>query len=173
MGKRKPESKIKREFSAGGVVFKKESGQVFWLITKSTPSKLYPKAVLRLPKGWIDDKEGGLFPGQIASGEKRATEEELKRAALKEVEEEAGVKAKIIGKVGTEKIFITTPRGKVLKFITFYLMQWLKDLKEGFGKETSGVQLLSFNEARKALSYSGEKKNLDKAKEFLDQKNLI
>ena len=29
--------------------------KTLWLTTKSRPSKLYPKAVWRFPKGWLDD----------------------------------------------------------------------------------------------------------------------
>ncbi|PIZ45723.1 hypothetical protein COY30_01470 [Candidatus Woesebacteria bacterium CG_4_10_14_0_2_um_filter_44_9] len=141
---------MRREFSSGGVVYKNEGDKILWLVTKSAVSDLYPKAVWRLPKGWIDEGET------------------TQQAALREVKEEGGVEAKIIQKIETVKYFFTTSdKSKVLKFVTFYLMEWTKDLPEGFGEETSEIAWLPFNQAVKRLSYGGEKQILKKAKELL------
>lgn len=150
MGKGKKENKVIREFSSGGVVYKDKKDEPLWLITKSAVSALYPKTVWRLPKGWIDEGE--------------TTEE----TALREVGEEGGVEAKIIQKIETVKYFFTTPdKGKVLKFVTFYLMEWKKDLPQGFDGETSEIAWLPFDQAVKRLAYSGEKQILKKAKGLL------
>ena len=159
---------ITRQFSAGGVVYKRvKDKKVLWLVSKSRPSRLYPESVWRFPKGWIDDKRGGKKPGELASGKKRAKEEDLRKTAIREVKEEAGVEAKIIEKIGTERYFLTISNQRTLKFVTFYLMKWSKDLASGFGPETSEIKWLPFEEARKKLSYSGEKKILDKGREIL------
>lgn len=174
-------SALSRRFSAGGVVYKKLKTQdpkpkVLWLVAKSRPSDLYPNEIWRLPKGWVDDLNDGEVPGPLASGERKAKEEELQEAALREVGEEGGVKAEIISKLGTEKYFLTLSGQRILKFTTFYLMEWVRDLKEGPDFETEKIEWLSYKEARKRLSYSGEKKVLDKAKQILDrgiQENLL
>jgi len=146
MGEGKKENRVRKEFSSGGVVFKKDK----WLITRSMPSEIYPKSVWRLPKGWVDKDESA------------------EEAALREVKEEGGVEAKIIKKIETVRYFFTTPdKGKVLKFVTFYLMEWIKNLSEGFGEETSEIAWLSFDQAVKKLAYSGEKQILKKAKGIL------
>lgn len=171
----------RREFSSGGVVFKKlktrnSRFKVLWLVTKSKPSRKYPGDIWRLPKGWIDDTDQGKKPGPLASGEKRATESDLREAALREVEEEAGVRAKIVAKIGTEKFFFKTGKETVLKFVTFYLMEWVSDLPEGFGPETQKIKWLKYKEAKKRLTYAGEVRILAKAKEFLDKgvgRNLV
>lgn len=166
---------IKREFSAGGAVFKEKGEQVLWLVTKSSPSKLYPKSYWRLPKGKLDDQDGDMS-GPLARGERKATEDEIQKAALKEVEEEGGVDAKIVKKIGTESYFFTLSGKKYLKFVTFYLMSWLKDLPEGTTFETEEVAWLPYKDARKKLKHSGEKKILDKAKEVLEsgvQESLV
>ena len=165
---------FKREFSAGGVVFRKY--QIKWLVTKSTPSGLVAKSVWRLAKGRLDDEEGGRESGPLASGVRKASEEEIQEAALKEVKEEGGVEAKIVRKIGTERYFFIWQGEKILKFVTFYLMEYIRDLPEGHDEETEEVAWLPYEEARKRLSYSGEKKVLDKAKEILDsgmQENLV
>lgn len=163
-----------REFSAGGVVFKQLKTQnsklkTLWLVTKSTPSGTHPGDIWRLPKGWLDDTNQGKSPGPLASGEKRATEADLQEAALREVEEEAGVRAKVVAKVGTEKFFFKSGKKTVLKFVTFYLMEWVCDLAEGFGPETERVEWLDFKQARERLTHKGEKEILDKAKTLLDR----
>lgn len=163
-----------REFSSGGVVFRRVKEQeskrvkVLWLVTKSSPSKLYPHEIWRLPKGWIDDEGGGKKPGPAARGERKVNEGELQSAALREVKEEAGVEARIVAKIGTETRFFTSNGQRVMKFVTFYLMEWLRDLPEGPGFETSEVAWLSYEIARKRLSYSSEKKTLDKARQILE-----
>jgi ADP-ribose pyrophosphatase YjhB (NUDIX family) len=160
-------SVISREFSSGGIVFKKENGQTFWLIRGSNPSELFPKVYWGLPKGWIDNIAPDI-PGPIASGKVKADETSLQRAALRETAEEGGVKAKIISKIGSEKYFFKHPkRGNILKFVTFYLMEWIKDLPEGHDKETSEVLWLPFEEAKKKISLSGERQMLSKAQELL------
>ena len=156
-----------REFSAGGVVYKKEKGEVLWFVTKSTPSEVIPQSRWRLPKGRLDDNGDSKTAGPLGSGKKKATEEQIKDAALREVGEEGGIAAKIVEKIGTEKYFFNLGEQKYLKFVTFYLMEWVADLPEGFDFETSEVAWLTFPEARKRLSYSNEKKILDKAKELL------
>ena len=149
MGEGKKE-KVIREFSSGGVVYKKEKNKTLWLVTRSAASDLYPKQVWRLPKGWIDE------------GEK------VEEAALREVREEGGIEAKIIQKIETVKYFFTTAdKSKVLKFVTFYLMEFVKDLPESFGEETSEIAWLPYEEAYKKLSFSGERQVLKKAKELL------
>jgi 8-oxo-dGTP pyrophosphatase MutT (NUDIX family) len=169
-------SKILREFSSGGVVFKKlvspktKEFNILWLVAKSKPSEEYPLEVWRLAKGWIDDSKDGKYPGPISTGKIKATEEDLCNTAIREVKEEGGVIARVINKIGSEMYVINSKlRGaKVLKFVTFYLMEWAKDIEDGFGDETSEVLWLDFDDARKKLTYPREKKTLDKAKKLLD-----
>lgn len=169
--------KLVREFSAGGVVFRRKKGRFLWLITKAAvlPKSFISPNTWRLPKGWLDDAGEGI-PGPLASGDKKAKEENLQKTALKEVKEEGGVEARIVDKVGTIKFFFNSTRGKVLKFVTFYLMEWVSDLPEGPHFETLEVASLPFDEAYKKLTYPTEKQVLKKAKEILDrglQQNLI
>jgi len=162
-------SPLAREFSAGGIVFRIKEEQVLWLVAKSSSSDLYPRGYWRLPKGWLDDLDEGKKPGPLGRGEKKATEKELQKAALREVEEEGGVEAKITSKIVTDRFFFTLSGKRILKFVTYYLMEWIRDLQEGPGLETAEVKWLQFEEARKTLKHTGEKKILDKAREILDR----
>lgn len=150
MGKGKKEKKVIRQFSSGGAVFKKKGSSTLWLVTRTNPTKEYPRDAWRLPKGWIDK------------------DEKPEQTAVREVEEEGGVKANIVKAIDTIHFFFTTPdKTRIFKSVVFYLMEFIEDLPQGFGNETSEVVWLPFDEAHGKLSYSGEKAVLKKANELL------
>src|SRR2546422_1037172 len=93
---------IKRIFSAGGIVVK--DGKV--LVTQHSKHK-----------GWDFPK------GHIESGESQ------EQAAIREVEEETGVKAEIIEKVGQTEYFYFEDGEKVLKTVVFFLMKFLEQVE--------------------------------------------
>ena len=105
-------------------------------MAKSASSKAFPNSVWRLPKGWLDNEGGGKPPGPLAIGERKVSEEELQKASIREVKEEGGIEAKVVEKTGTERYFFTFENEKLLKFVTFYLMEMVGHLREGFGFET-------------------------------------
>lgn len=147
-------------------MFRKIDDETRWLITRSAPGDRIPKSVWRLPKGWIDDEDGGVGP--VARGERRATEEELQAAALRETKEEGGVEAEIIKKIGTEKYIFPLGGEKIMKFVTFYLMRWIRDVPDGHDNETQEVGWFEYDKALDLLAYRGEKEMLKKAKELVD-----
>jgi 8-oxo-dGTP pyrophosphatase MutT (NUDIX family) len=148
-----------REFSAGGIVYKKaqsekrkaQNAEILWLIRRPKGNPEYRGNLgWTLPKGWIDEGET------------------IEQAALRETAEEAGVKAKIIEKLPSLKVFYTNKEGqKVLKFITYFVMEWLEDLKEGFGVETEEIKWLSREEATELLVHKNERDLLEKAVSLL------
>lgn len=104
----------------------------------------------------------------MASGKIKADEKSLQENALREVAEEGGVKARIIKKIGTSKYFYKFPGvGNILKFVTFYLMEWVEDLPEGFDDETSEIAWLPFDEAYASLEFQREKDTLKEASEMV------
>lgn len=164
MGKstKKQKTSVKlREFSSGGVVHRGDR----WLVTRSTPSEHFP-SFWRLPKGWIDNETFDT-PGPVARGDRRATQDELEATAVREVKEEGGVEAKIVKKIGTTNFTYNATRGRTLKFVTFYLMEWVRDLPEGTDAETDEIAWLPFEEAHERLTFQGEKDILQKAKELI------
>lgn len=167
------QSVIMREFSTGGAVFRKVKGKkqelkVLWLVAKNAPSDLYPNEIWRLQKGWIDDRDGGKNPGPISSGEIKATESDLQTGAIREVREEGGVIAKIIKKIGTTKYLMNSTRGRVMKFVTFYLMKYISQAPEGFCFETSEVLWLPITEAIQKVTHTNEKEILKIASKLLN-----
>lgn len=133
---------MKREFSAGGIVF--NNGKV--LLTKHSQNKHWS-----FPKGLIDH-------GQ--------TPEE---AALREVKEEGGVEAGIVDKVGYSKYVYTHKGEKIFKIVTYFLMKYLSgDIKDhDWEVEESGWY--EPKEALKQLSFSQDKDLLKKALLHLKQ----
>jgi 8-oxo-dGTP pyrophosphatase MutT (NUDIX family) len=150
----KRRGKLKREFSAGGVVFKKEKGKTKWLI-------IQPKGTDRwqLPKGQIDEGESS------------------RKAAVREVEEEGGVKTRLIKKLGDTRYFYILHGEKIFKTVTFYLMEYQGSSKKGPDKkEIDKVTFVPFEEAIKKLTFKDDRKMVEKGKAFFDhgvQQNLI
>lgn len=171
--KEKTKPKLSREFSSGGVVYKIQKNlepEVLFLVTKSKPSSEYPMDNWRFPKGWIDD-DGVDIPGPKASGKVKATEEDLKQTAVREVKEEGGVEAKVIKKIKTINFFYKhKTRGLTLKFVTFYLMEYIKEAEEGFGFETEKIEWLNYEESFKRLTNKKEKEILTTAFNMLQLK---
>ena len=132
--------KVKREFSAGGVVFRREPEGVLWLIVKPKGSEQW-----RFPKGKIERGENSV------------------RAALREVKEEGGVEARILSKIDNIKYFFVQKGQKIFKTVTFYLMEYIQEAQGGFCWETEEIAWLPFEEAKEKLAFSNEKKILQKA----------
>lgn len=148
------EEKVKREFSAGGVVYKKENDKILWLIIQpSAAGQTWRKGRWQLPKGWIDEDETG------------------QQAAIREVEEEGGVKAEIIDKIDRINIFFYDEnKQKVVKNIVFFLMKYKGGSEKDHGRETEEAVWLPYKKAYKQLTFKSEKEILEKAKKILEDK---
>lgn len=68
--------KIINQISSGGFVYKKENNHIYWLICQHSQHKGWV-----FPKGLVGDKNSN---------------ESIDKAALREVEEEGGIKARIV-----------------------------------------------------------------------------
>jgi len=142
------------ERSAGGIVFKKENGKIFWLLVKTISSYKTKKEnkgpVYKFPKGHL--KEG----------------EFLKQAALREVEEEGRVKANVLVKIGSNNYILWDQenRKKIIKKVTFFLMEYTgqSSLKYYDSEMVIERDWFSFEEASEKLAYDSEKVLLKKAK---------
>jgi len=128
---------MKREFSAGGIVFNSQ-GQV--LLTKHSQNKHWS-----FPKGLID-------PGQTP-----------KEAALREVREEGGVEAEIIGKVGYSKYVYTFNDEKIFKVVTYFLMKYVSGDITDHDWEVEESGWYDPEEALKKLTFNQDKTLLREA----------
>jgi 8-oxo-dGTP pyrophosphatase MutT (NUDIX family) len=138
------DKKIKREFSAAGIVFKPKGKEILWLVLKPTGDEKW-----RFPKGKINTSESSVA------------------ASKREVREETGVEPEILGKIGEEKFFFVENKQKIFKTVVFYLMKYLKQTEIGFNKETEAIAWLPFLKAKKRLAFNKDQDLLEKAKNLL------
>ncbi len=157
------------EHSAGGCVFKMVEGNSKWLLGKHSG---YHKWVL--PKGMIEAGES------------------VRETAIREVKEETGVSAKIIG---NEPIFedhysfqaeykqIQENERRVLRYqenggegtrvektVSYFLMEWVEgDPESDHDFEMEEAGWFTLNEALEKMSFEGEKKALFQAEEKLNE----
>lgn len=128
---------MKREFSAGGIVFD-DKGQV--LVTQHSQNKHWS-----FPKGLID-------PGQTTE-----------QAAIREVREEGGVEAEILDKVGYSKYVYVLDGEKIFKVVTYFLMKYKSGSIEDHDWEVEEAGWYEIEEALKQLTFSQDKELLKKA----------
>ncbi len=158
-----------RQFSAGGVVYKREKGRVLWLLRKGALNPDFPgSGDWSLPKGWLDDEEGDK-PGPMTLGKKRATKTQLEEAAIREVREETGVDVRVIERAGEVKFFfVNRDKERVFKTVIFFLMKHIADLPEGYGWETEEVKWVDKEEAKGLLG-----KRKDEAEMIVKAERMI
>ncbi|MDZ7586217.1 MAG: NUDIX domain-containing protein [Patescibacteria group bacterium] len=135
----------KREFSSGGAVYKKDGEKVLWLVCKHSG---YHKWVL--PKGLVEKGES------------------LETTAVREVEEECGVKTRIVGKISDPERYVYTMDGvKIFKIVSYFLMEYISGEVADHDWEMEEVEWVEFEEAVKRLNFHGAKKVLTKARDLL------
>lgn len=132
---------MKREFSAGGIIFN-DKGQV--LVTQHSQNKHWS-----FPKGLLDHPE-----------------QSMEESALREVREEGGVEAEIVGKVGYNKYVYTLNGKKIFKVVTYFLMKYLSGDPKNHDWEVSEAGWYTLDEALKQLTFSQDKSLLKKAVEM-------
>ena len=133
---------MKREFSAGGIVFK--DGKV--LVTQHSQNKHWS-----FPKGLID-------PGQTPEG-----------AAVREVLEEGGIEAEIVGKVGYSKYVYKLNNEKIFKVVTYFLMKYLSGDPKNHDWEVSEANWYGIEDALEQLTFSQDRQLLKKALEMIQK----
>ncbi len=135
---------LKRDFSAGGVVFKKEEGKTKILLIRNY-KKDKDVNYWGFPKGHLD-------PGETS-----------KDAAVREVEEETGIKAKILEKVDSSKYFYFWEGEKTLKTVAIFLMEYESGQLNAQQSEVAEAVWFSPEEALETVTFENEKKILQKA----------
>jgi ADP-ribose pyrophosphatase YjhB (NUDIX family) len=151
------------ERSAGGLVYKIENNKVFWLLIKTISN-------FKSGKNKKKEKDGAVY--KFPKGHLHK-DEFLKQAALREVEEEGQVKAKIVTKLGSNDYVIwdKEQKKKIIKKVTFFLMEYLgqSNLKHYDTEMVLEREWFSFEEAGEKLAYDSEKDLLKKAKIELER----
>lgn len=142
---------IKRVFSAGGIVVKGEGGKPKILVAQHSGHKGWD-----FPKGHVENYESS------------------ENAAIREVEEETGVKAEVVEKVGKSEYFYFDPpsrevsegkRQKVFKTVVYFLMRYVGEGEATTAYETSDMVWLDPKDVEDKLTYDGTKKLWREVKE--------
>ena len=126
---------IKREFSAGGIVAKREKDQVFVLVIQHSTHH-----------GW------GFPKGHLEEGETK------NQAALREVMEETGVRGEIIRRVGDVAYTFTQDGQVIAKRVTFFLMRYLGGDIANHSWEVSSVVWVPVAVVEERLTFESERK---------------
>ena len=132
-----------REFSAGGVIYRRREGQV-------------EVALIHTGKRW------GLPKGHVEKGER------VEETAVREVREETGLLGKLDRKLGQISY---TYRGKsregkpvrIAKRVTFFLLEYLEGEVHGHDYEVDEACWFPLDEALAKISFATEKKMMRRA----------
>jgi len=109
-----------------------------------------------------------IFTGRVCGLPKGLVEqgETYEEAAMREVEEETGLKGKIVGKIG--EINYTFSREKeVSKTVHFFLLKFVGGSIDAHDHEVDEVRMVPASEALKLLTYPNERRMVAKAMEML------
>jgi 8-oxo-dGTP pyrophosphatase MutT (NUDIX family) len=131
---------VRREFSAGGVLVRRLRGR--WVMAAIRPGGKR-EGIWALPKGLIGEGE-----------DPAAT-------ALREVEEETGVRGRLDRKLGDVRYVYTWEGERVFKVVSFFLVRYssgrLGAIRPEFEHEVAEVRWLPLAEAPRLLAYGGER----------------
>lgn len=130
--------KYKREISAGGIVYKTYGDKVLWLITQHSQHKGWG-----FPKGLIGDQN---------------KDESMEAAALREVEEEGGVKTRIADSTPVEtKYKYRWKEYLVDKTVYYFLMEYVSGDPKDHDWEVSDARFVAEEDVKKTLSFKADK----------------
>jgi 8-oxo-dGTP pyrophosphatase MutT (NUDIX family) len=126
-----------------------------WYVAAIRPAG---KNVWALPKGLID------------TGEPAAA------AAVREVEEETGVEARVVEKLGDVRYVYTWHGERVFKVVSFFLLRYvsgrLGELASEHRHEVAAARWLPLGDAASALAYDGEREMARRAASRLSEEAL-
>lgn len=135
--------KVVNQISAGGIVRKKSENQVLWLICQHSQHHGWV-----FPKGFVGDKI------------KNETNE---TAALREVQEEGGIKARIVNNEPIETHYEYEYDGVLFKKTVFlFFMEYLSGDPKDHDWEMSDAKFVDSETVKKTLTYDSDKKAFEK-----------
>ena len=138
---------MKREYSAGAVLFSRDGNDIKYVL--------------------VVERSGhcGFPKGHIEHGESEET------AALREMYEETGVHARLIGDFRTEVEYNIGTRIK--KHVTYFLAEYNTGEKVERGDDIRTVRVLSLKEANRMLTHDTSREILRKASEYIASLALV
>ncbi|OGY26119.1 MAG: hypothetical protein A2Z24_01850 [Candidatus Woykebacteria bacterium RBG_16_44_10] len=135
---------MKFEFSAGGIVYRKVDDQTEVLVVQHSAHH-----------GWVFPK------GLIDSGEDKKT------TALREVNEEGGVAAKIIQELPPTEYFYQLEGEKIKKKVVYFLMEYISGDIGDHDWEMEAAEWVPLEKVEERLTYKTDKELFKKTAKFL------
>jgi len=150
-----------REISAGGVVVRRMRGR--WYMAVIEPAGRESK------NSGPDGRVRALPKGLVEAGE------DPRETARREVEEETGLAAELVTKLGDIKyVYVRSwgNRERVFKIVSFYLFRYksgtLGEIREEMRQEVRSAEWIPLDDASRLLSYRSEREVAAKAREYLE-----
>ncbi len=140
---------MKQEFSAGGVVIKRENGQIYILVCQHSGHHGWV-----FPKGHIGDKLQG---------------ESKEEAALREVKEETGIDAAIGEALDPVAYWFDKAGEKIKKTVYYYLMEYRDGDFDKRDMEMEAVEWLPLDEVEERLTYDSDRIVFDQALQKMEE----
>ncbi|HKC14919.1 MAG TPA: NUDIX hydrolase [Patescibacteria group bacterium] len=137
---------MRLEFSAGGVVFKKSDGDLQILVAQHSGHH-----------GWVFPK------GLIGDHKKGETKEET---AVREVEEETGIKARILKPLTPITYWYVWEGEKRKKTVYYFLMEFVEDTGKR-DDEMEAVEWILASQVEQKLTYPADKKVWKEAQDLI------
>lgn len=141
---------MKHEISAGGIVYRKVQSlkskvhKVVWLICQHSQHKGWV-----FPKGLVGDTNEN---------------EPLEDAALREVEEEGGIKAKIIAPLPKPIEYFYKLKGETIKkTVHYFLMEYITGDPKDHDHEMMDAKFVTADEVKSTLTYKTDKQAFEEA----------
>lgn len=138
---------MKFEFSAGGVVYKKGGNNILILVAQHSQHH-----------GWVFPK--GIIGDHIKGEKKEDT-------AVREVEEETGIKAKILKPLTPVSYWYVFENEKIKKTVYYFLMDFVEDTKKR-DLEMENVEWISIEDVENKLSYKSDKQVWQEARKLIE-----
>jgi len=137
------------EVSAGGVVYRRVEAGIEVAIAEQR-DRITHRATTRLPKGKID-------PGESAED-----------AAVREVAEEIGLRARVVGALGSATYDYAEGFERVRKEVHFFLMEWVPGEVLELDGEMDRTYWCAIDEAEKKLTFETEQRAIGWARARLE-----
>ena len=139
----------RREVSAGGIVYRRVETGIEVAIAEQR-DRITHRTTTRLPKGKID-------PGESAED-----------AAVREVAEEIGLRARVVGELGSVEYDYAEDSGRVCKEVHYFLMEWAPGAALELDGEMDRTYWCALGEAEKKLTFETEQRAIGWARAQLE-----
>ncbi len=137
------------EISAGGIVYRRVGAGIEVAIAEQR-DRITHRMTTRLPKGKID-------PGESAAD-----------AAVREVAEEIGLRARVVAELGTVTYDYPEDSNRVCKEVHYFLMEWVPAAPLELDGEMDRMYWCAIDEAQKLLTFETEQRAIAWAQTQLD-----